>query len=226
MMENRTQDDAPPQPGFYAWRKPLIVAACVAPLFLAGLLWLLVNRILLAPSFPGPTAAAAQFYEFMADERGLPRLSASDRMKFVETIATRAAKDPKFTDDFLAAMKESAKDQQARLRSNLVNAFLDTTLSEVRRYNALSAAEQPAFLDDRIVEHKRDELLFRRIHIDKEAISSEKGDLLQMVLTRTTDAERQMAMAYAGAMQARVREILDDDNLKKKFEERVGAPLP
>ena len=213
-------------PRLYAWRKPLIILACIAPLIAAGLLALLVNGVLLAPQTPGPKSSAADYYEFMANERGLPRLNGAQRAQFVQTIAERAVRDDHFADEFMTVMKRSPKDQQGLFRSNMVDAFLASMLADVRRYFSLSGAAQVAFLDDKIVEHKRNEKLFRRINLDKDALGSEKGNLLQMIMGKTSESEREQAVAYAGAMARRIAEILADDTLKKKFEDRLGSPLP
>lgn len=210
----------------YNWRKLWIILACIAPLVAAGLLALLVNSVLLAPGTPGPKSTAADYFEFMANERGLPRLNGAQRAQFVKTIADRAIQDDRFASEFIAVMKRSPKDQQGVFRSNMVDAFLASMLADARRFQSLSGAAQLAFLDDKIVDHKRNEQLFRRINVDKESLSPEKGNVLQMIMGKTSEAERDQAMAYVTAMTRRITEILADETLKKRFEERLGMPLP
>jgi hypothetical protein len=102
-------------------------------------------------------------------------------------------------------------------------------MDDVRRFHELPEAARPAYLDERIVAYNRLSKLLSNVQVDKNIAGSPadaQADLLSTLMQKTTEAERQMGLAYAQALAGRVAAILADPELKADFETRIAAPSP
>jgi hypothetical protein len=167
--------------------------------------------------------------QFIVHEKGLPRLSDPQREAFVEQQVRRLVKDPAFRASFLAEYRTSSPEEQKAFRANLFDAFKPIVMRDLRRYRELDAPARREFLDERIVAYNRMNAFRGEVRISKDAVGGaapSSGEILQLLIDKTTDEERQLGMAYAAALRARVEEILADQELKTKFEARIAAPEP
>jgi hypothetical protein len=197
-------------------------------LLLAGVWWL-VNEFVLAPAVPGEDATAQQCVEFVAHAKGLPRLDSQQRIAFVEARMHQAVEDESFRESFVSALRRSTKEERAAFRANLFDALKPRVLRDVHRFHELREEARVAWLDERLVDYKRLEMLLRTIRIDKHAFDEDLADsrnLLNLIVAKTTASERSLCLAYLGALGQRATEILRRPELKEQFEQRLGFALP
>lgn len=217
-------------------RTILLVLAGVAPLLAAAGLWWVVDAWVLAPRIPGATSGGEECVSFVAHEKGLVRLSAERQRRFLDEQRARMLRDVEFRRDVLSALRRAAPDTRAALEGNLLDALKPTLLDDVRRYHALTPAERPDFLDERLVEYQRFLGAFSGERAESAGLF-DKQRLTNLILARTSDAERELGAVYVTSLLARQQEIRADADLRRRFELRVAdamgsghavdsAPLP
>lgn len=211
---------------FYRARRILVIAACLAPVILLGGAWLVVTRVVMAPPVPTATATADEVVRFLIHPQGLARLGAEQAETVFRTQLGRLATNADLRADFLREFRISSPDEQRAFQEHLFDVFKNIIMADVHEFQSLDPNAQPAYIDARIVEYNR---LSRALGKDGisanagQAILPDEREALAMLLQRTTDNERQMGVAYFGAIQARVLEILADPDLTADFEARIAA---
>jgi hypothetical protein len=213
----------------YLRRRTLLTIACASPVLLLAGLWWLVNAVVLVPPAPGERAPAQQCLEFIVHEKGLPRLSAERRIAFVEAQVGRLLEDDLFRDSFVAALRRSASDDRTAFFEHVFDALKPRVLRDAQEFHDVQNDARTSWLDERLVDYKRLELLLRTIRIDKHALDdalTDQASLVSLVLSRTTEEERSLCLAYFSALGRRANEILQQPALKDEFEQRLGFAVP
>jgi hypothetical protein len=207
-------------------RKLAIGAGLAAPVLLLGVLWLVVTNVLLVPPVPEPATSARDVLRFIVHEKGLPRLDdATARRVFHEQLG-RLGRNDEFRERFLRELRIASPTEQRAFRSHLFDVFKPIFIADMRQYHELIGEERQAFLDDRIVYYNRLSAALGKTELSADAaaeLTPDRQEMLQLVLSRTTEEERQMTGAYFSAIGARVEEILADPPLKAEFERRIAA---
>jgi hypothetical protein len=212
---------------FYRARRALVVLAWLAPVLLLAGAWVLVDEVLLAPRIPDEQTPANELLAYIVNSRGLPRLSAERRCTLLEQQARRLLADAALRAQFLAAYRTAGRDEQEAFRVHVFDAFKPLVMRDVRGYSALAADDsRRSFLDQRIVAYGRLAAMWGSARISRRVLGSgapDTGELLQLVMDRTSADERDAAAAYLKAYAARVGEVLADPELKRALEEQVAA---
>jgi hypothetical protein len=206
-----------------------VALACAAPVLVLGAVWLLVTQVLMVPAVPDQSTPADRVAQFIMHPEGLPRLGGERREAFIQQQVRRLVQDEPFRRRFLAEYRVSSPEEQKAFREHLFDAFKPLVMRDIRAFHDLSQAERGAYLDDRIVAYNRLNAFWGRAGIVKSDLGPAApgpDELLGLLLQKTTEQERQMGVAYAAALQARVNEILADPALKQEFETRIGLPQP
>lgn len=211
---------------FYRARPILVALACASPLLLLGGLWWAVNAFLLTPGVPDDDASAEECARFIVHEKGLSRLDGDRRDRFLQHHLRRLVQDAALRDRFAAVLRRLTVEEQAAFRAHLFDAFKPHVLSDVRRFHDLQGERRGGYLDERIVEYNRVAAFLGGARIDKRAFGNALPDPSQMtelLLTKTTEEERELGLAYFGALAERVKQILADPELKREFEARIAT---
>lgn len=219
---------------FHRQRQALIALSLAAPVLLLAGAWWWVDRFLLAPPVPGDGTAAEQCVSFICNDKGLPRLGGDDAERYLQWQARRFIADPDYARRFVAASHAAPPEDRQAFREHLFDAFKPLLMRDVRRCEALEGEQREAFIDDRIVEYNRIVRVIDRSPVGRKvretdigAMSNpEKLAMLQMVLSRTTEEERERAQRYGGLLAARIGQILADAELRAEFERRIAEPAP
>jgi len=212
---------------FYRARSILVVLACASPLLLLGGLWWAVNAFVLTPGVPDDDAPAEECVRFIVHEKGLPRLAGERRDRFLQHHLRRLVQDADLRDRFAAALRRLTHEQQAASRAHLFDAFKPHVLADVRRFHDLQGEPRRHYLDERIVEYNRVAAFLREARIDQRAFGDalpDPGQMTKLLLTKTTEQERELGLAYFAALAERIKQILADLELKREFEARIAAP--
>lgn len=207
-------------------RTALLLATPVVAL--AGV-WLGVSEVLLVPTMPNATTPPDQVAQFIIHPKGLPRLDRGRSTAFLEQQIRRLVGDEAFRARFLAEYRIASPAEQQAFRAHLFDVFKPLVMEDIRAYDALEAARRPAFLDERIVAYNRLNAFWGQVHVSKTDLGPGAlgpQEALDLLMQKTTEQERQMGLAYALALKARVAEILADPALKSEFEARIAAPSP
>jgi hypothetical protein len=206
-----------------------VALACAAPVLALGAVWLLVTQVLMLPAVPDQSTPADRVAQFIMHPKGLPRLDPGPCEAFLQQQARRLVQDEPFRRRFLAEYRVSSLEEQKAFREHLFDAFKPLVMRDIRTFHELSPPQHRAYLDDRIVAYNRMNSLWGQARIGKSDLGPAApgpDELLGLLLQKTTEQERQMGMAYAAALQARVSQILADPELKQEFETRIGLPQP
>ncbi len=218
----------PPRRGFYRWRRGLLILAGVSPLVVLAGLYLLVTQVLMVPGVPAAATPADRVAAFIIHEKGLPRLTLPQFESFLAAQLPRLLRDAALRDRFLAEIRTASSEEQKAFRTHLFDAFKQLVLRDAGEYQQLAADERTKYLDARIVAYNRLKAFGGEVQIDKGdlfgAAAPGAEELLGLVTGGTTAQERSQALAYGGALKARVDEILADPALKTEVEARIQAP--
>lgn len=212
---------------FYHARRTLLVLACVAPLALLGGVWWLIAEVILAPGMPNERSAPEDCVAYIVHDKGLRRLSPAAQETFIREQLARWLAQPAYRERFAAALRRSTSDEQKAFRSTLFDVFKPHIMADAERYHAAAAESRRAFLDERIVEYNRMGRVLRAGRMEKSAFGDalpSPREMMDLVIEKTTQQERDMAQAFFNAMGSRIAEILSDDALKADFEARIAAP--
>lgn len=190
--------------------------------------WWVVTAFLLAPGVPGDDASAEVCVAFIADERGLPRLSVSRRESFLTRQLERLT-DEGYREEFLAALRRVSPEQKGAFQSHLFEVAKPYVMADAEKLGRIEdRVERETFLDDCIVRYNRVTRRFGSSRISKHdlagALPTEPTEVWNMVVKHTSARERELGQALAGAVGARIREILADGALKEEIERRIAAP--
>ncbi len=209
----------------YPVRRILLGLALVAPVLVLGGVWWLVTQVLMTPAVPDTTTPADRLARFMAHAQGLPRLNVVEFEAFLKEQMPRLARDDAFHKRFLLEIRTSSPEEQEAFREHLLDAFKPLVMRDVRAFHGLAGAARAAFVDDRIVDYNR--TLGGELHVNKGDLFGEhapgSAELLDWLIKKTTEEERQMGIAYIQVLAARVAEILAEPELKAEFEARIAA---
>ncbi|MBL8880227.1 MAG: hypothetical protein JNG88_14005 [Phycisphaerales bacterium] len=212
---------------FYRARSLLIAIACIAPLLVLGGAWWLIAEVLLAPGIPTEASPPEDCVAYVVHDKGLRRLSPAEQEKFVRGQMARWLAQPAYREQFAAALRRSTADEQQAFRSNLFDVFKPHIMRDVAKFHATSGDGRRAFLDDRIIEYNRMGRVLRAGRVDKsafgDALPSPK-EMMDLIIVKTTQQERDQAQAFFTAMGGRIAEILADEPLKTEFEAKIAAP--
>lgn len=198
-----------------------------SPLLLLLGLYLLVTLVLLRPGLPGPEAEPEQVVQFIAHKQGLPRLKPPEVERFLEGQIQRLLRDEAYRDGFLREVRTASIEDQEAFRSHLFDAIKPTVMADIRAFHALLPAERLNLLDERIVAYNRLARVAGGAGISKDALGQTAPNpqqMLDLLMRKTTDEERQLGLAYLQALQLRVLTILADPDLKAEFEARIADP--
>jgi hypothetical protein len=212
---------------FYRARPLLVALACASPLLVLGGLWWAVNALLLTPGVPDDDASAEECVRFIVHEKGLSRLGDGRRDRFLQHHLRRLVQDAALRDRFAAVLRRLTVEEQAAFRAHLFDAFKPHVLRDVRRFHDLQGEPRRRYLDERIVEYNRVAAFLQEARIDKRAFGSalpDAGQMTKLLLTRTSEQERELGLAYFGALAERVKQILADPELKRELEARIATP--
>lgn len=212
---------------FYHARRTLIVLACIAPLALLGGAWWLVVEVLLAPRTPTAGSPPEDCVAFVVHDKGLRRLSAADQEKFVRGQMARWLAQPAYREQFAAALRRSTADEQKAFRANLFDIFKPHIMQDVTRFHATRDDARREFLDDRIIEYNRMGRVMRAGRVDKTAFGDSlpsPKELMDLIMEKTTQDERDQAMGFFVALVARRDQIYADEKLRAQFEAKIEAP--
>lgn len=214
---------------FYRNRRVALLGLCLLPVVLVGTAWWVVNEIVLARPIPGATAGGEEAVQFIAHEKGLVRLSEPERFDALQQILRRAVAEPTFRNDMVAALRRSTADEVAAFRANIFDTFKPVLMKDVRAYQALNGGALAKFIDERIVAYNRMGAFFANTRVDKQSLVGvlpEPKDVLALIFSRTTEEERNAALAYQAVLAQRIEQILADPALKAEFEARIAASDP
>lgn len=212
---------------FYQDPRARVATLVVGPLALLAGVWLLVTQVLLVPRVPGPDTPADYVAQFMMHEKGLPRLRRARAEAFLEQTILRLLRDSAFRDRFLAEYRTASPEEQKAFRSNLFDAFKPRFMEDIRGFTARPEPASRAYLDDRIVAYNRLSALVGPVKIGRSDLgpgAPTPDEMLQLLISKTTEDERAAGAAYVAALHARVLEILADPALKAEIEARIAAP--
>ncbi len=204
-----------------------MAALTVAPVALLAGVWLLVTQVLLVPRVPGPDTPADYVAQFMMHEKGLPRLKRARAEAFLDQTVIRLLRDSAFRERFLAEYRTASPEEQKAFRENLFDAFKPRFMDDIRGYHDRPESGRRDYLDQRIVAYNRLSALVGSVKIGRADLGSgapTPDELLQLLVSKTTEKEREQGAAYLAALHARVLEILADPALKAEFEARIAAP--
>lgn len=214
-------------------RRWWIAPACLAPLTVLGGAWWAVDA-LLTPAVPGPDAPAAQWAEFIAHERGLPRQPPEQRLALLQSLLGRFGREAGWGEALAAALRRLPLEQQMDVRRHVFDAVRHAALRDIGTWQALGGAAAVSYLDDRIVEYNR---LLRLLGPGRapgagrgvgaaglEGLVPDRAALAQFIASGTSERERAAARAYADALARRVEEILADPQLRATIEAKIAAP--
>jgi hypothetical protein len=206
----------------------LLSLAGLSPLLVLGGAWWLVNRFVLAPRAPGPDATPDEVIQFVANEKGLPRLGPTNGKALLDRLATHMAADAPFRERLVAALRRESLDVQQAFRSNVFQTIKPALLSDIRRYHEIPGEQRGEFLDQRVVEYQRLAGAFRSSGAGGSLrdLLPDREELLRMLIANTTDEERDLGSAYVTAYLARVQQIRADPQLQEQFNQRVAAGPP
>ncbi len=210
----------------YRYRRVVVVLACAAPVFVLGAVWLLVTRVLMVPAVPGSDTLPDQVVQFIMHEQGLPRLSRERCDAVLKQQIHRLIEDAKFRDRFAREYRVSSPEQQRAFREHVFDAFKPVVMADINGYHLLDDAERREYLDGRIVEYNRMATILANIQVNASAAGlggGEKAEMLGLLLTKTTEHDRELGFAYIQAIQVRVVEILADPELEEQIRARIAA---
>src|SRR5262249_8782886 len=148
--------------------------------------------------------------EYVVDAKGLPRREPDAAARTLQDLLVRLLSDAAFRDSFASALRRSTPEEQAAFREHVFDAFKPRLMADIRRFDELQGDARTAFLDDRLIDFKRMEMLSRGTKIDKSAFAEAAGDqaaLLKLLIAKTTDQERALGAAYIRAAAARWNEL-------------------
>jgi hypothetical protein len=210
-------------------RQLLTGLACASPILLLAAVWWLVNAVVLAPAVPDENGSAQQCVAFVVHERGLPRLGVEHQIAFVENSIRRAIEDGAFRNALAATLRRSAREEQVAFRTHVFDALKPRVLREIQDFHRLADPARTAWLEARLVDYKRLEMLLRTIRLDEGAFGDavpDANELLRLVLSKTSEDERQLCLTYLSALSERANEILKEPELRRQFEQRLGFAIP
>lgn len=209
---------------FYAARRWLAGAIIVGVIAAAAALWWAIDRLVLTPPTPGPSAAATAWLDYTVSPRGLARLAPDAAVPVLESLLVRVLSDTPFRESFAAELRRASTEDQAAFREHVFDAFKPRLMADVRRYHDLEGDARDAFLDDRLIYFKRMELLSRGSKLDKSSIGDAAGEqaaLIKLLLEKTTEEERSLGAAYIRAAALHWNEIRQDPDRLAAFEARL-----
>jgi hypothetical protein len=211
----------------YRARPLLLGLACVSPLLLLGGVWWAVNVFVLTPGVPGDDASPEECVRFIAHERGLSRLNAERGDRFVQAQLQRLLRDAGVRTGFAAALRRLTLDEQVAFREHVFETLKPRVMADIRQFHTLRDEPLRQYLDERIVQYNRWGTLLQHARIDKSAFGDASPNSVQMselLLSKTTEEERQLGAAYFAALAERVEQILSDPELHEAFAARIAAP--
>ena len=212
----------------YRLRRVGLILACLAPVLLAGGVYLIVTQVLLVPAVPDAATPPDRLLRFIVHEKGLPRLRGEKCETFLQQQIQRLVRDEGLRNRFLAEYRTANPEEQKAFREHLFDAIKPIVMRDIHAYQAMPEAGRPAYLDERIVTYNRMNAFWGDVRISKNDLGPGQpgpDELLGMLTQKTTEAERQSGVAYGAALHARVLQILADPALKAEFEARItGRP--
>ncbi len=213
---------------FDRWRRGLLVLAGVSPLVILAGLYLLVTQVWMVPGVPAAATSADRVAAFIIHEKGLPRLTLPQFEAFLVAQLPRLLRDAAFRERFLAEVRTASLEEQRVFRAHLFESFKQLVLRDAGQYQQLPPDQRTTYLDERIVAYNRLKAFGGEVSIDKGdlfgAAAPGAEELFGLVTGRTTAQERSQALAYGGALKARVDEILASPARKAEIEGRIQAP--
>ena len=213
---------------FYRTRRALLVLAWLLPVLVLGGGWWLVTEVLLAPRVPTKTSGAEDVFEFIVDEKGLPRLAEPQVGEFFAAQLERLRNDAALREQFLSIYRTASSSQQEAFRAHLFDAFKPGVLRDARSFCELPESQRREFLDARVLDYARLAAFWGNVRISKEALGGgalSPTEMLGLVMNKTTPEEREIATTYFTAYGARVNEIIANPDLKRVFEDRARGQV-
>lgn len=210
----------------YRFRRPLLIMALIAPVVLLGLTWWIVTQVLMAPAVPTVKTPAVDVARFIQHPKGLPRLDTSEFEAFLEIQLARLRDNASFRERFLAELRIMSRDEVEQFNEHLFDAMKPLVMRDVRRFHELDPADRQVYLDDRIIEYNRINAAWGDTRISKGMLgpaAMSPQQTLDLLLRKTTEEERQRALAYGAAIHARVEEILADPQLEKQIRAEIAG---
>lgn len=212
---------------FYRDRRVRMALLAVTPVIVIFGLWWFVSHRLLLPAVPDAYTAPDRVAQFLMHPEGLPRLGHKQALAVLETQMRRLAADAAFREALLAEIRTSPDEDKKALRQHLFDVYKPELMADIRKYHELPADARQDYLDERIVFYNRLQAAGSDVHINKDMVwgptAPSPQELIELLYAKTTEEERQLGMAYAKALAARVTEILADPTLKAEFEARIAA---
>lgn len=212
---------------FYRARRLLVALGCIAPLIVLGGAWWLIAEVILVPGMPNEASPPEDCVAYVAHDKGLRRLTADEQEKFVRGQLSRWLGQTAYREQFAAALRRSTADEQKAFRSNLFDVFKPHVMRDVAKFHTTMGDARRAFLDDRIIEYNRMGRVLRAGRVDKSAFGDalpNPKEMMELVVAKTTQQERDQAQTFFTALGGRIAEILADEPLKKEFEAKIAAP--
>lgn len=213
----------------YRLRRVGLILACVTPVLALAGLWLLVTQVLLVPSTPNESTPPDALARYIMHEKGLPRLKGPRCEAFLQQQIRRLVQDEPFRQRFLAEYRTASPDEQKAFRTHLFDAFKPLVMRDIRGYQQTAEPARQAYLDERIVAYNRMNAFVGDVRLGKSDLGPAapgSDEMLQLLMQKTSEEERQAGVAYGVAVAARVQQILADPELKAAMEARIAAKEP
>jgi hypothetical protein len=213
---------------FYGMRMTMALTGCIAAIACAGATYWIVDRVVLAPATPTPSSPADVWLAYVVEPRGMARLKPEQATRYLEHLLVRLLSDEAFRNAFASGLRSGAAEEQGAFREHVFDAFKPKLMADIRRYDELKDdAARTVFLDERLLDFKRMELLTGGSKIDKSFADAAGGqaELIKLLLAKTTEEERSLGAAYIRAAVERWNEIKQDEAKRADFEKRLkGQP--
>lgn len=197
----------------------------VAPVAVLGGAWWLVNEVLLVPGRPTAASSASACIEYCAHEKGLARLEWRAGYALVLAQVERIAREPEFREEFASALRRLPGEQQAAFKEHVFGVLKPAILECARTLESLEGAARDEYLDERLIEYKRLELLMRSAKSDRSLVGGAMLDaqgLLDVATGKSSVEEQQLALTYLRALTGRYADVQADPQRKAAFLARLG----
>lgn len=213
----------------YRLRRVGLIVACAAPVLALAGIWLLVTQVLLVPRTPDESTPPDVVARYIIHEKGLTQLKGPRCETFLQQQIRRLIRDEPFRKRFLAEYRTASPEEQKAFRTHLFDAFKPLVMRDIRMFQELPEPARQEYLDERIVAYNRMNAFVGDVRISKHDLGPAapgSEEMLQFLMQKTTEEERQAGMAYAAALAVRVQQILAAPELKATMETRIAAEEP
>ena len=163
---------------------------------------------LLAPVKPNlRTASAAELVAYVADPRGLARLSRFEQGEFLKTWKETTLPDEKRRIDLAESLEALSAEEKKSFVKKMTTHFKRAFLNDAERYGQLRGTDEAfAFIRERHKQFNSDALFFREFAAAFQDQFDTRPDKIQeMILRNTTPEERAIGEPYHAAL-VRMRE--------------------